>query len=83
MVLQRLAPDGTQKKLAHLNDVSESTITRWKEDVEHVMRLAAQLDLKLVDSRRECIPAAELKMLRRVYALAADQVPWLLQEDEG
>lgn len=83
MVLQRLSPDGTQRKLAEVLGVSESTISRWKEDVEPVMKLAARLGLKVVDENRECIPRAEAEMLRRVYAVVSAHAPWLLTESDG
>lgn len=83
IVLQRLSPDGTQRKLAEVLGVSESTVSRWKEDVEPVMKLASHLGLKLVDEHRECIPRAEAAMLRRIYAVVSAQAPWLLQESDA
>lgn len=81
--LQRLSPDGTQRNLAHVNGVSESTITRWKETAEPVLKLCAQLGLKLVDEGKQCTDPGELKLLRSVYARVADQAPWLLDQGDA
>lgn len=83
IVLQRLSPDGTQRKLAEVMDVSESTVSRWKESVEPVMKLLAQLGLKVVDVDRECIPRSEASMLRRAYAVTSEHAPWLLNEADA
>lgn len=83
MVLQRLSPEGTQRHLAHVFGVSESTITRWKDDIEPVMKIAAHLGLKLVDAGRICVPAGEIEMLRATYARVSEQAPWLLNEAES
>lgn len=54
LVLQRLAPDGTQRNLAQVFGVSESTVSRMKEQIEPVMRLVAQLGLKVVPIEMKC-----------------------------
>lgn len=60
IVLQRLAPDGTQRNLAQAWGVSESILTRLKEYVEPVMRLLAQLGLKVVPAEMKCYSSREL-----------------------
>lgn len=50
------------------------------EDIESLVKIAG---LKVVDAKRVCVKAEELAFLRRVYATVVEQVPHLLQEDEG
>lgn len=82
LFLSRLAPEGTQKTIAATLDLSEPTISRAKEDAERVMAMLACVGLKVVDDKKTCVPASEIKFLRELYANVTQQAPWLLSEDE-
>lgn len=59
IVLTRLAPEGTQRNVAQVWGVSESSVSRLKEHVEPVMRLVAQLGLKVVPAEMKCYSPRE------------------------
>lgn len=82
LFLSRLAPEGTQKTIAQTLELSEPTISRSKEDAERVLAMLACLGLKVVDDKKTCVPATEIKFLRELYATVTQQAPWLLSEDE-
>lgn len=85
IVLQRLSPDGTQSKLAISLGVSESTISRTKEHLDAVMRLIAQLGLKVVPAEMRCYSARELDamfVLAKANMNRADSVDDVLRWDE-
>lgn len=81
MVLRRLAPEGTAKRIAEKLDLSESTISRAKDDAERVCALIACLDYKLVDVKKICVDPGEINTLRRVYARACQLAPWIVNEE--
>ncbi len=84
-VLQRLAPDGTQRNLAQVLGVSEATISRWKEDIGPVMRLVAQLGLKVVPVEMKCYSPRELDamfILAKANMNRAECVDDVLRWDE-
>ena len=70
-VLQAMQDPGTQRNLANVLGVSESTISRIKtEKLEDSIALLYQLGFKLVSSDRVCVLKGELNMLRQTYARA-------------
>lgn len=85
LVLQRLSPDGTQRNLAQAWGVSESSVSRLKEQVEPVMRLVAQLGLKVVPAEMKCYSPRELDamfVLAKANMNRADNVDDVLRWDE-
>lgn len=80
ILLQRLAPAGTQAAMAVSLGVSEATVSRMKDQIEPLMKMAAQCGLKLVDAERICLRKEEISFLRDTYSRVADQAPWLLNE---
>jgi hypothetical protein len=84
-VLQRLAPEGTQRNLAQAWGVSESTVSRLKEQIEPVMRLVAQLGLKVVPAEMKCYSPRELDamfVLAKANMNRAESVDDVLRWDE-
>lgn len=67
MVLQRMQAPGTQSNLAQAMGVSESTISRTKDDIEPVMKVLAHLGLKVVPVEMKCYPEKEIDA---IFALA-------------
>lgn len=85
LVLQRLAPDGTQRNIAQVWGVSESSVSRTKEHLEQVMRLVAQLGLKVVPAEMKCYSPRELDamfVLAKANMNRADSVDDVLRWDE-
>jgi DNA-binding XRE family transcriptional regulator len=76
-VLQRLQDPGTQRNLANMLGVSESTISRIKtEKLEDALALLYQLGFKVVPQDRYCVPADylhALQVMAREHMLRADQ----------
>lgn len=85
LVLQRLSPAGTQCNVAVGLGVSESTISRIKEHIEPVMRLCAQLGLKVVPVEMRCYAPEDLEAVFRLAKSAiskAESANDLLRWDE-
>lgn len=82
ILLQRLAPVGTQASLAVAMGVSEATISRNKEHIEPLALMLAHLGLKVVPAEKVCVSADELKFLRNTYAVVQAHAPHLLSEDD-
>lgn len=85
IVLQRLSPDGTQRNLAQAWGVSESTVSRLKDQIEPVMRLVTQLGLKVVPAEMKCYSPRELDamfVLAKANMNRADSVDDVLRWDE-
>ena len=85
LVLQRLSPDGTQAQIAKVWGVSESSVSRTKEHVEVVMRLVAQLGLKVVPQEMRCYAPREIDamfVLAKANMNRADSVDDVLRWDE-
>lgn len=80
-ILQRLAQPGIQSRIAGLLEVDESTVSRWKGDVERTALILMHLGLKVVDEKKVCVPADEIAMLRRAYRLLCAHAPWVLDEE--
>lgn len=79
-VLSRLAPQGTQGRIAALLEIDDATVSRWKGDLERTCLILTHLGLKVVGAEQVCVPADEIKMLRRAYRLACTHAPWVLDE---
>lgn len=85
LILQRLSPDGTQSQIAKVWGVSESSVSRTKEHVEPVMRLLAQLGLKVVPAEAKCYSPREIDamfVLAKANMNRADSVDDVLRWDE-
>ena len=85
LVLQRLAPDGTQRNVAQAWGVSESTVSRLKDQIEPVLKLCAQLGIKCVPVEMKCYSARELDamfVLAKANMNRADTVDDVLRWDE-
>lgn len=82
ILLQRLAPVGTQTAIAAAMGVSDSKISRLKEEIAPLMEIAARCGLKLVDAEKICLKESEVKFLRETYAIVSSQAPWLINETE-
>lgn len=63
LALQRLSPDGTQRNIAQSWGVSESTVSRLKENIEPISKLCAQLGIKWVPVEMKCYPPEQLEAL--------------------
>lgn len=83
VILQRLAPAGTQAAIAVGMGKSESSISRMKEHLPDVAALLTGCGLKVVDVDAECTRRDELAFLRRVYARVMDQAEHLLNEGDA
>jgi hypothetical protein len=71
MVLQRLQEPGRGVALASTLGVSESTVSRLKNDqLEGVLALIYALGFKVVGQCKTCVATSEIKMLREFYARA-------------
>ncbi|MDR0478314.1 MAG: hypothetical protein LBH31_00620 [Burkholderiaceae bacterium] len=71
MILQRLQETGMGVALAASLGVSESTISRIKNDqLANVLALVYAAGFKVVPQCQECADADEIQMLRRFYAHA-------------
>ena len=79
-ILQRLAQQGMGSRIAASLSVDESTVSRWKGDVERTAQILALLGLKCVEETKVCVSPDEIRMLRRAYKAACDHAPWLLDE---
>lgn len=82
-ILQRLAPQGIQSRIATLVGVDDSTVTRWKSDLDRTCLILTSLGLKIVSEEKVCVPADEIAFLRKAYHAVCEQAPWLLNEGEG
>ena len=82
-ILQRLAQNGTQGRIAAQLQVDESTVSRWKGDLERTCLILAHLGLKVVDSGKVCVPPSEIAFLRAAYNRIAAEAPWMLNEGES
>lgn len=82
MVLKALAPDGTQQRIAKVLDVSESTVTRAKEELERGCLVLAHAGLKVVKAEKVCVNPGELAFLRGIYDRVKSRAAWILDEDE-
>lgn len=81
-VLQRLAQQGMQGRIAAQLQVDDSTVSRWKGDLERTALILAHLGLKVVPDDKVCVPASEIAFLRRAYTRVTEQAPWLLNEGD-
>lgn len=79
-ILQRLAQQGMGSRIAAALQVDESTVSRWKGDVERTAQILSLLGLKTVDESKVCLSPDEIRMLRRAYRVLCDHAPWLLDE---
>ena len=82
-VLQRLQAPGTQTALATTMGVSESTISRFKnEQLVTLCGVLAHLGLKVVPVEMQCFPAARVQALLELSKAhletiqKADQLSW-------
>ena len=82
-ILQRLGIQGTQARIAAALQVDESTVSRWKQDLERTCLILALLDLKTVEQTRVCVPPGEIAFLRATYNRIAQDAPWMLNEGQG
>lgn len=82
-ILNRLQQHGAQARIATELQIDESTVSRWKGDVERTAQVLSLLGLKVVSETSVCLPADEVKMLRRAYRLACAHASWVLDEDGG
>ncbi len=80
-ILQRLAQQGMGARIAASLQVDESTVSRWKGDIERTAQILTLLGLKVVDEKKVCVPADEIGMLRRAYRLLCAHAPWVLDEE--
>lgn len=78
LVLNRMGVSGTGQVVAAKLELSESTITRAKEDLERGCAVIAALDLKLVPAAKVCVDPGEIAFLRGLYDRVKAQTPWLL-----
>lgn len=70
-ILQRLQEPGRGVSLATTLGVSESTISRLKNDqLENVLAFIHALGFRLVEHGKTCVDAGEIQMLRKTYARA-------------
>ncbi len=86
LILQRLAPEGTQRNLANIYGVSESTVSRWKEGIEPVTRMLAQVGLKVVPADHVCVDRASYEAMTLIASRAManrDIAKKLIWEGEG
>lgn len=80
--MQRFAPSGTQGRIAAQLQVDDSTVTRWKGDLERTTLILTHLGLKVVSDDKVCVPPSEIAFLRRAYNRICELAPWLLNEEE-
>lgn len=80
-ILQRLAQQGIQARIAAQLQVDESTVSRWKGDLERTSQILSNLGLKVVSEDKVCVPADEIGFLRRAYKLTCANAAWVLDED--
>ena len=80
-ILQRLAQQGIQARIASTLQVDESTVSRWKSDLERTTQIIALLGLKVVSEEKVCVPADEIGFLRRAYKLTCAHAAWVLDEE--
>jgi hypothetical protein len=82
-VLQSLQPAGTQVAVAAVLGVSESTVSRIKNDrLEEVLFFLYASGWKLVEADKVCVQREELAMLRGFYARAVKESAQLFEDDE-
>lgn len=82
-VLSRLAPQGTQGRIAAQLQVDDATVSRWKGDLERTCLILAHLGLKIVDAGKVCVPPSEIAFLRAAYNRVAQEAPWMLNEGDA
>lgn len=75
MVLQAMQDPGTQRNLAQVLGVSESTVSRIKnEKLEDALALIYQLGFKVVDASRVCVDRSKYEaMVTIARAAMADE----------
>ena len=79
IVLQRLAPVGTQTALAVTMGVSDSIITRLKEKLGEFAAVLAHLGLKVVPAEMHCVDAGHYRYLCALRRRVEDHAPHLLE----
>lgn len=82
-ILQRLAQQGMGARIAASLNVDESTVSRWKGDVDRTSQILTLLGLKVVPDDKVCVPPGEIAFLRRAYTRVCEVAPWILNEGEG
>lgn len=80
-ILQRLGQHGVQARLATELQVDESTVSRWKSDLERTTQILSLLGLKVVDENKVCVRPDEIGFLRKVYQRVCELAPWVMDED--
>ncbi len=74
-MLQRLQEPGTQVALASGMGVSESTISRFKNDqLETFCQMVAHLGLKVVPAEMQCFPADRIQALLTLSKAHLEQI---------
>lgn len=82
-ILQRLAQQGMQGRIAAQLQVDDSTVSRWKGDLERTAMILTHLGLKVVHDDKVCVPPGEIAFLRRAYTRVCETAPWILNEGDG
>jgi len=71
MVLQSMQDPGTQRSVAHVLGVSESTVSRIKnEKLEDALALVYQLGFKVVESSRVCVDRSTYEAMATIARAA-------------
>ena len=73
LILQRLASVG-QARVAVSCGVSESTVSRWKDEIDRVAVMLDALGCTLVDIDSRMVSAADLSTLLRLSRIATEVI---------
>ena len=80
-ILNRMSVPGTGIAVAAKTGLSESTISRAKEGLEHGCAVIAAIGLKVVKEEMVCVDPGEIGSLRRLRRRVEERQPLLLDED--
>lgn len=81
-ILQRLASVG-QSKVAATLEISESTVSRWKDgDIDKMAQTLAVLGLKVVPASQKCFEPQYIEALQMLARQALDEPAKALDWDQ-
>jgi len=80
IVLQRWQEVGKQSAMAVAMGVSDSTLSRLKDQLETFSTVMSHLGLKVVPVEHQCTHPGELSYLRTLRRRVEDHAPHLLNE---